>query len=525
MKKVIYLILLFAVFSSCKFDANPYSIIREFDGGTYITPDGKVKYISGTPDSLIAVTDNYALIQENISYVKKEASGMLSDSILIYGHVYSKQPHPVVCGYDSVYKIDLMTRLATNSNIFYNGSSKPESFITSDDLDRGATFKSGFGLQYETPYYVRSFVVTGKFSGGKPEYHDIAYNQKELQFTTDKPVDLWVGGSMPEAPADFTGGGVRGATLFTYNGYLFVAQGHNEASLPESIIIYRYDPVGNLWEQAYLTKYLSQAENFTDAVSFVIEGIQEQDGKSHDYLYIGLGYKQESASMNTKFFRLDLTDNISGDITNWGSWKDMGDFDGLAVKDAVAFTIKKIGYVGLGTLENGTAVDYMYKFDPTDRDPILHPYGNWLKIGNFPGGKRTKAVCFKIGENVYVSCGMDETGVYKNDFWRCNQITGDYLNWVKRAPFPGTPRIDAVGLALGENGYIGTGLDVDSVRSDFWRYNPFINKWDQRAFYSGEPRYEAVGVGIKINDNDYRGYIGTGWDGTNYFSDFWHYRP
>ena len=71
MKKIIYLILLFAVFASCKFDDKPYSIIREFDGGTYITPDGIVKYISGSPDSLISVSDNNAVIQENITYVKK----------------------------------------------------------------------------------------------------------------------------------------------------------------------------------------------------------------------------------------------------------------------------------------------------------------------------------------------------------------------------------------------------------------------------------------------------------------------
>jgi len=525
MKKITYLILLIAIFSSCKFDKNPYSIIREFDGGTYITPDGIVKYISGTPDSLITVTDNYAIIQENITYVKKTDAGMLSDSILIYGHVYSKLPNPVVCGYDSVDKIDLMARLSENSNIWFNGSSEPESFITSDDLDRGVTFQSGFGLHYETPYYVRSFVVTGKFTGGKPEYDDIAYNQNQLAFTTDKPVDLWVGGTMQEAPLDFPDNAFIGGTAFTYDGYLFVAQGHSDAPLQESIVIYRYDPVNNLWEIPYVTKNVGQTENFTNAVSFVIEGINENDGKTHDYLYIGLGEKQ-AGTTNTKFYRLDLTANTGGEIGTWGNWRDMGDFDGLAVKDAIAFSIKKIGYVGLGTLENGAVVEYMYKFDPSDQD-LLHPYGKWLKIGDFSGGKRTKAVCFKIGNNVYVSCGMDNDGNYKNDLWRCNQITGDYLFWTKRESFPGTPRVDAVGFALGENGYIGTGLDVDSVRSDFWRYNPFINKWDQRAYYGGEARYEAVGAGIKINDNDYRGYIGTGWGGnsSSYFNDFWHYRP
>ena len=66
-------------------------------------------------------------------------------------------------------------------------------------------------------------------------------------------------------------------------------------------------------------------------------------------------------------------------------------------------------------------------------------------------------------------------------------------------------------------GYVGTGLDADSARSDFYRYNPFTNQWDQRANYSGGARYEAFGQGIKVSDNDYRGYVGTGWNGTTLF--------
>ncbi len=528
MKKISYLILFIVVISSCKYDDNPYSIIREFDSGTYITPDGVVKYISGSPDSLLVVTDNYALIEENISYVKKNESGMLADSILIYGHVYSKAPNPVVCGYDSVDKIDLMARLAKNSNIYFNGSSEPESFITSDDLDRGLTFKSGFGLHYETPYYVRSFVVTGKFVGGKPEYKDIAYNQKVLEFTTDSPVDLWVGGDMQEAPADFPDLQFRGGTAFTYDGYLFVAQGHDEGPLGTSIEIYRYDPASNTWDNPYISKPVSI--NFTNAVSFVIKDVK-LNNIEYDCVYIGLGITDDPNEANVEFYRLNLEKNTNLPIGEWGEWEDITSafdaqpYPGLGVEDAIAFSINGIGYVGLGTTGfSNDVTPWFFKYDPEDIG-AGHSKGTWTPIADFPGGPRTKAVTFTIGDNVYVACGMDNDGNYKNDLWMCRQTTGDNLSWVQRAPFPGTPRIDAVGLAIGSNGYIGTGLDADSVRSDFWRYNPFINQWDQRAFFGGEPRYEAVGGGIELSNGDFRGYIGTGWDGTNYFSDFWHYRP
>ena len=532
MKKLVYLIMLFAVFSSCKFDESSYSIIREFDSGTYITPDGKVKYISGSPDSLISVSDNNAVIQENITYVKKNSSGILSDSILIYGHVYSKSPNPVVCGYDSVSKIDLLARLVKNSNFYYNGTNQPESFITTDELDRGITFQSGFGLIYETPYYVRSFVVTGKFTGGKPEFKDIAYNQNELQFTTDKPVNLWVGGTMQNAPSDFPDLEYRGATSFTYDGCLFVAQGHDEGALGTTIEIYRYDPVANVWDNPYQSYPLPSDENFTNAVSFVIKQVETNPGIPHDCVYIGLGITNNSGVANKEFFRLDLEKNTNDPIGQWGEWlnitssSDAEIFPGLGAEDGIAFSINGIGYVGLGTLSNGSVTPWIFKFDPSDRGPG-HGYGKWKQLADFPGGPRAKAVFFKIGENVYVSCGEDDEGNYKNDLWMCRQTTGDKLSWTQRTPFPGTPRVDAVAMTIGENGYIGTGLDADSARSDFWRYNPFINQWDQRAYFGGEARYEAIGAGIKINDNDYRGYIGTGWGGnsTLYYSDFWHYRP
>ncbi|NPA68845.1 MAG: hypothetical protein GXO50_09590 [Chlorobi bacterium] len=526
MKKVIYLILLITSVYSCKFDDNPYSVIREFDSGTYITPDGKVKYISGTPDSLVSVTDNYAVIQENISYVKKTETGMLADSILIYGHVYSRTPNPVVCGYDSVSKIDLIERLNQNSNYWINGTSEPSDFITSDDLDAGLTFRSGFGLHYETEYYVRSFVVTGKFVGGKPEYKDIAYNQRELQFTTKSPVDLWVGGDMLEAPADFPDNEYRGGTAFTYDGYLFVAQGHDEGPMGTSIIIDRYDPITNTWDNPPFATYpIAQDANFTNAVSFVIEKAKLDNNREHDCVYIGLGITNNEDEANVEFYRYDFDDNTGNPWLNITTAYDAQPFPGIGVEDAVAFSINGIGYVGLGTTGYADAVvPRFYKYDPSDRS-AGHSQGTWTQIADFPGGPRTKAVCFKIGDNVYVGCGEDDNGNYKNDLWMCSQADDNSLTWVQRAAFPGTPRIDAVGFAIGENGYIGTGLDVDSVRSDFWRYNPFLNKWDQRAFYGGEPRYQAVGAGIKINDNDYRGFIGTGWNGTDYFNDFWHYRP
>ncbi len=546
MKKITYFLVLLLAVSSCKFNDEPYSIVREFDGGTFITPDGKVKYISANPDSLIIATDNYAIIQTGITYVKKNEDKILSDSILIYGHVYSKSPNPVVCGYDSVGKIDLINRLNKRAKYTFKGSgSKPNAFLTSDDLKAGMDFRNGFGLLYETEYYVRSFVVTGRFENGEPVYEDIAYNQRELKFTTDTPLDLWVGGTMENAPSDFPSIEYKGATSFTYDGYMFVVQGHASGSLGTHITLYRYDPQNNIWEDNIYNSFnIGFENNFTNAVSFVIENVKI-NGVTFDYLYLGLG-KKDNNSLNSQFYRLDLS-RFESNWTNITNASNEANFPGQLSQNAIGFSIGGIGYVLGGTYTGSVGSNY-YVFDPNERSGSAVE-GTWRNESSFifQGGARTEAVSFKIGEEVYLFGGRDNAGNFKSDLYRCNQTYDKSLRFTPRAGLHDTlARVDAIGFALGENGYIGLGRNANGdVLRDFWRYNPFTNLWDRRADFGmikdegtgqyvavGNARYEAVGAGIKISDDDYRGYVGTGWNGSwvgplnsGKFNDFWHYRP
>jgi len=553
MKKITYLFLLLFAISACKYDEKPYSFTREFDSGTYITPDGKVKFISGKKDSLIIATDNYAIIQENISYVKKsEGSNVLNDSILIYGHVYSLEPNPEVLVYDYgnpnsvINETDLF--IALKDHCDYSG--EPEAFITDAKLHSGAVFESSFGLQYEEEYYVRSFVITGYFDGNTPKYKDIAYNQQELKFSTDKPNDLWVGGDMLLAPKDFPSTEYWGATSFSYDGYMFVAQGHNAGGYGEYIRIYRYDHDNEVWDEPYKTNFIGNEANFTNAVSFVIEDVPLGNETFHDCVFIGIGRKgtETDPKANTDFYRLDLEEDITN-AAGAGDWVKItgGIGQGLSIvtENAVAFSINGIGYVGLGSTvgSNSTAVNIFTKFDPSDRGDG-HYYGKWTIIGNYANATndndktRTGAVCFQIGNEVYIAGGKDKNGVYHNDLWKCRQtLTDKKLIWEQKTSFPADmlAREDAVGFALGEMGYVGLGKNNSGeALGDFWRYNPFTNQWDRRRDFGkidevivGKPRYEAIGVGVKISDDEYRGYIGTGWaglTGTDY-NDFWHYRP
>lgn len=104
----------------------------------------------------------------------------------------------------------------------------------------------------------------------------------------------------------------------------------------------------------------------------------------------------------------------------------------------------------------------------------------------------------------------------------CKGKTVDTLvgNWVKLSDFDGIPRSDAVGFSIGTKGYIGTGYDGTERLNDFWEYDPARNTWTQKADLPGIARNGAIGFGT-----DTKGYVGTGFDGKNKLGDFYEYDP
>lgn len=90
----------------------------------------------------------------------------------------------------------------------------------------------------------------------------------------------------------------------------------------------------------------------------------------------------------------------------------------------------------------------------------------------------------------------------------------------QKANFGGAGRYGAAGFAIGNKGYIGTGYDDSKFYKDFWEYNSTANVWTQKAEFGGGGRYGAVA--FAIGD---KGYIGTGVNSVNAFKDFWEYDP
>ena len=91
-------------------------------------------------------------------------------------------------------------------------------------------------------------------------------------------------------------------------------------------------------------------------------------------------------------------------------------------------------------------------------------------------------------------------------------------NWLKSSTFDGIPRSSCVSFVINNKGYVGTGYDGTNYLNDFWEYNIEEGFWIQKADFPGVKRSFATGFSIGSN-----GYIGTGFDGFTQLYDYYKY--
>lgn len=188
------------------------------------------------------------------------------------------------------------------------------------------------------------------------------------------------------------------------------------------------------------------------------------------------------------------------------TWSQKADFLGGARRQAVAFVIDNIAYVGTGISATGLKKD-MYSYNPSTN--------TWTQLNDFGGTARKEAAAFTMGSLGYIGTGDD--GVMKNDFWEYNP-TGDL--WVQKANMPGLARKGAVGWGIFPNAYICTGEDINfTYTTDLWEYNYWLNTWTQRPSLPGPGRSNAVA--FVLNG---LGFVGTGYNGV-FLEDLYAFSP
>lgn len=155
--------------------------------------------------------------------------------------------------------------------------------------------------------------------------------------------------------------------------------------------------------------------------------------------------------------------------------------------------------------------------------------GNWVKLGDFSGLKRSAAVSVVLGDKVYVATGYyngDDDDYRLNDTWEFDPSS---QNWRQKADMPdeALPRNKAVGFGINGKVYLGTGYGehvvegiTDEVKlQDFYVFDPDANSWTRLSDFGGGARYEAIAFAV-----DGKGYVGTGYN-DNELKDLWQYDP
>jgi N-acetylneuraminic acid mutarotase len=96
-------------------------------------------------------------------------------------------------------------------------------------------------------------------------------------------------------------------------------------------------------------------------------------------------------------------------------------------------------------------------------------------------------------------------------------------NWTKTTPFKGRPRSGAISFTIGTKAYVGLGYDGDEYLSDFYVYDIALGYWETKASFPGVLRERAVSFSVDGN-----GYIGLGYnreEDKEELGDFWKYDP
>lgn len=201
--------------------------------------------------------------------------------------------------------------------------------------------------------------------------------------------------------------------------------------------------------------------------------------ESAESIYVGTGdlFSASPRRETDAFFRLT---NPNGQVINLDSVASLplrlaGTDDNIMGNrvGGVAFSAGGVQYAGLG-LDEPTYLNDMYRLQPSGDDQL----GEWEFTARFPGGPRTEAISFTIGEDrAFVGTGATVGDLFLNDLWEWKATTN---TWQQRQSIPSLGITQAVAFTLGEYGCVCTGRErpltmgqgMPRSTRKCWRYTP-----------------------------------------------------
>lgn len=198
-------------------------------------------------------------------------------------------------------------------------------------------------------------------------------------------------------------------------------------------------------------------------------------------------------------------------------WLKIADFTGLKRERAVAFTIDGKGYVGTGVGANDSVKNDFWEFDPVVK--------TWTQMADLNGVERRNAIAFSINKKGYVGTGMNHSeailGTPLADFMEFDPVNN---SWNSKTNFPGANGDGvyfATGFSTDSKGYIcGGKKGPNNYSEELWEYAPLTDSWLQLQNFPGGVRYQLSSFVI-----DNLAYVGLGIDQDVYRRDFWQFSP
>ena len=506
MKKILaygfIIIFALAFLSSCKKTDKDIIVWRKITSQTMINGYGAYLFMRADKDSVLYSGIHVALIKAHIYNIQDTVE------ILKFGHIWS---------------IDNANPTLFNSAVVYTSDSV--SFSPNDSV---LTYTSELtGLQLDTLYYARSFVVFKEKNSGKV---DTAYNQVVTEFHTAVPRDIWfyrgnmkIASGPLESRTDAVVAEVYDSQNDEYKVYMGL--GYNGYQLLDDF--YGYDPETEQWSQEPDFPGLPRYK----AVSFVIGS----------YIYVGTG--KTSLSVDTSY---------TGDFYKFfpygHSWRRVTNMPASqerygAIAWSVYYNNQWWGFVGYGKRDAPRPDVYKYDYTKDSDTGYVEPFRVW-SLHSFENNMapRLDAIAVSNGEIVFLGGGNDGSGRALNDYYLFNPSdNASFLKAIPNVPFPA--RYDAVAsyVEFSRDGvlhkyfYIGTVQgDDQTFYNDWYAYDLKNNTWLERShihedFLEGQPRAGAISFVIKKKVVEHglriRIFVGGGNNQNTILNDLWEYLP
>lgn len=320
--------------------------------------------------------------------------------------------------------------------------------------------------------------TTGIFQGCK---------KKDKETTTS--VGDWVRGGV------LSGSDRSNAVAFEIDGLGYLGTGFDGSNRLKDFWV--YDPTTNGWTQK--ADFAGAARS--EAVGFSVLGKG----------YIGLGY--DGTTTYKDLYEYDPSTNAWTAKADFGTTNPAQTHPVNGRYGAVAFAIGNYGYVGTGY--DGTTKNDFFKYDPAA--------DIWSPVVSFSGEKRMYATAFVAGGNAYVGTGT-YNGMYLKDFYQYNPNTGVWKAMQGLENGYDIKRYGAAAFSINNRGYIATGT-YNSTLTNTWEFTPpttpdGIGSWAEKGAFEGAARTAAVGLTIGN-----RGFVLTGKNGNSRYGDMWELKP